>query len=78
MYASGRGATKDYAVALDWYRKSAAQGNHNAEAHLGIMYENGWGVKGDIVEAKQWYQKAASQGDHYAKQALERLNGATR
>ena len=39
--------------------------------------ENGDGVEKDLEEAKKWYQKAADQGYEDAKEALERINGAS-
>jgi TPR repeat protein len=35
---------KDDRVAVEWYRKTAEQGNADAQNHLGMMYAEGRGV----------------------------------
>ena len=61
MYENGRGVPRDYAEAVKWYRKSAAQGNAWGRANLGYMYENGRGVSQDHAEAAKWYRRSAEQ-----------------
>ncbi len=75
MYYTGenRQRVRDYAAALDWFRKSAAQGNASAEDHLGVLYYNGYGVPRDYAEAAQWYQKAAAQGNVHAERMLAQM-----
>jgi TPR repeat protein len=53
----------DYAKALYWYYKAAAQGNSDAENQLGWMYQYGQGVKQSNANALAWYQLAADQGN---------------
>ena len=53
---------------MEWYRKSAEQGNADAQNNLGCMYQNGLGVEQDDAKAMEWYQKAAEQG-HTAAQS---------
>ena len=53
---------QDYAQAVYWYRKAAAQGNVVAQKNLGICYENGFCVKQDPKQAVEWYRKSAEQG----------------
>lgn len=49
--------------ALEYYRKSAAQGNANGQYGVGFMYQGGeGGVEQDLVEARKWYAMAAQQG----------------
>ena len=55
------------------YRKSAEQGNADAEFSLGIIYEHGLGVSRDNAEALKWYRKAAAHGKKDAKSGIERL-----
>lgn len=55
--------THDYAKALTWIKKSAAQDYRAALAHLGYMYNSGSGIPFDLVESKLWFGKAAEQGD---------------
>jgi uncharacterized protein len=46
-------------LAVDWYRKAAAQGNAAGEYGLGQMYGKGEGVKQDLAEARAHLLKAA-------------------
>lgn len=47
--------------AVRWYRKSAEQGNANAQYNLACCYESGQGVTQDNTEAVKWYRKSAEQ-----------------
>ena len=38
MYYNGKGVRKDYAQAVQWYRKAAEQGHAKAQLNLGLMY----------------------------------------
>jgi tetratricopeptide (TPR) repeat protein len=53
-----------YAPALPLFQQAAAQGNANAQNHLGLMYMNGFGVRTDYAQALSWYNKAAAQGNY--------------
>jgi len=53
---------KDPVVAADWYRKSAEQGDSQAQFNLADFYAWGLGVGKDYVQAAFWYRKAADQG----------------
>ena len=50
--------------------KRAAQGDANAQAHLGFMYATGQGVPQHLGEAVYWYRRAAAQGDGRAQYLL--------
>jgi hypothetical protein len=50
-----------------WYRKSAEQGNADAQLNLGGMYHNGNGVLKDSAEAVKWFRKSAEQGNAVAQ-----------
>lgn len=54
----------DYAAALEWYNKAAAQNLPQAYNNLGMMYENGLGVDRDGVRAYRYFQMAYSLDDH--------------
>ena len=56
------GAPPDYAGAVLWCRKAAAQGNPGAEFELGYLYQSGRGVARDDAKALGWYLEAAEQG----------------
>ncbi|NLE66332.1 MAG: sel1 repeat family protein, partial [Lentisphaerae bacterium] len=53
---------RDYAEALKWYRKSAAQGNNSGLCDVGFCYRNGTGVPRDFAKAIPFYLQAANQG----------------
>lgn len=70
-YSSNFGKkTPDYAEALKWYKKAAAQGNGKALDNLGTMYQYGNGVERDVVVAENLYRKAAKKGDSSAMFSL--------
>ena len=75
MYDKGQGVAQDYAEAVRWYRKAAAQGNAGAQYNLGVMYGKGQGVAQDYAEAARWYRKAAAQGDDDAQNSLGAMYG---
>ena len=53
---------EDYAQALDWYRRAAAQGLAEAQSNLGVMYEDGLGIAKDYAKAVASYREAAMHG----------------
>ena len=59
MYRDGSGVSRDYAQALEWYRKAADQGEAAALFNLGVTYDNRRGVSQDYSQAFAWYRKAA-------------------
>jgi TPR repeat protein len=61
------GQAQDYAQALTWYQKAAAQGFARAEMDVGHLYGNGQGLAQDYVQAMTWYRKAADQGNALAQ-----------
>lgn len=69
-YYSGQGQPKNYAKAVYWYRKAAAQGNASAENNLGVAYNYGHGVRKNYTRAVYWYRKAADQGNPSAETNL--------
>ena len=73
MYRQGDGVRKDSFEAFKWYRKSAEQGNANAQFGLGVMYANGDGVLKDSVEAHAWYNNASANGNEIAKKNLSNI-----
>lgn len=61
-YFGNRYVTLDYADAVSWYRKSAAQGYAPAQDQLGNMSENNLGLPQDYKSAANYYRQAANQG----------------
>ena len=66
----GKGVPEDDVEAVKWYRKSAEQGNADAQYNLGVCYKHGIGVPKDDAEAVKWYLKSAEQGDAKAQYNL--------
>jgi hypothetical protein len=58
-YEEVRGATRDYALAREWYGKAAERRVGVAAWSLGRLLEMGRGVAIDVDEARRWYAKAA-------------------
>lgn len=59
LYAEGKGVTKDYVQARQWYEKAAAQGHALAQNNLAELYFAGLGVQQDYVRAYMWVNIAA-------------------
>jgi hypothetical protein len=74
IYEQGGGGVKqNYALALDWYRRSADHGYADAQARLGSMYLSGDGVAQNIPEGLSLTKKAAEQGLPRAERGLGRI-----
>lgn len=62
FYFNGKpliGLDQDYAQAVEWYEKSAKNGNEHAQNNLGNMYCFGVGVAQNYEKALYWYSQAA-------------------
>jgi TPR repeat protein len=66
----GLGVPRYYAKALEWWRRSAAQGYAPAQSQLSFMYANGMGVRLDHRESVRWSRLAANQGHASAQYNL--------
>jgi hypothetical protein len=74
MYVIGaNGLYKDTHEAVNWFTKSANQGNADGEYYLGGMYELGLGVPKDVPTAMKWFDLAAKQGQLDAEYRLARI-----
>lgn len=58
-FEQGTDQPRDYAKAVEWYRKAAAQGHRSAIYNLGMMYFNGHGVTQNNGEAVIYFRQAA-------------------
>ena len=58
MCRSGLGTEQDFNEAMNWFRKSAEQGNPEAERNIGGMYLSGLGVEKKAEEGMRWIRKA--------------------
>ncbi len=70
MYREGTGVPQNARVAVNWYRKAAAQGLSEAQYNLGNMYENGKGVSKDNAEAAKWEDSAESPADESSRETI--------
>ena len=62
---------QDYAQAMQWYQKAAAQGNADAESRIGDLFSTQIkGVKQSYTEAFRWFLMAANQGNSYAENVV--------
>src|SRR5665811_1442726 len=64
---------KDYATAIAFWRKAAAQGNVQAQFTLGFVHEKGQGTAVDYRQAADWYRQAAERGNAAAQTNLGSL-----
>ena len=61
-YMYGYGSEKDVTNAVEWYTKSAAQGNENAMNNLGYCYSRGKDVDEDKTKGFELYEQSALLG----------------
>lgn len=61
---------KDYAEAMKWFQKAAAQNHPKGLYYVGYMYARGYGVQTDDEEACRWYRKSAELGWYVAQYHL--------
>ncbi len=57
-------------LGMQWIRKSAAQGDAQAQDLIGCLHHRGQILAADKVEAVKWLRKSADQGDAYAQSNL--------
>jgi TPR repeat protein len=62
MYALGRGVCKNYAIALDLFRRSALQGQVPGMVNVGLLYDRHTTSPGHSVSAYAWLRTALSFG----------------
>ncbi len=75
-FAEGKGVPQDFAMAVDWYQRSANRGFAVAQYRLGTLYERGLGVPTDTARARAWYAKAAEAGNIKAMHNLAVLSAS--
>jgi TPR repeat protein len=71
-YRESGSSPHDYIHAAFWYRKSAEQGNADAQYDLGDFYLFGHGVPVDYAQGIMWLRKAAEQAHPSAQTDLAR------
>lgn len=73
-YAEGKGVTRDYRQAAEWFHKAAEKGDVSAEMRLAALYRDGSKeFPRDMAQAAEWYRKAAEQGDATAQGTMGTL-----
>jgi len=72
-YYAGTGVTQSYIKALEYFSKSAGQGNCDGLYHLGICYYEGQGVDQDLNSAIKYFIASAEKGSKYAIFKLENM-----
>lgn len=66
---------RDYEKAFRLWKKSADEGEAEAQGFIGSMYHNGLGVQKDFKKAMEWYVKAALKGVAQAQFGIGNLYG---
>ena len=62
-----------YRDAAKYFELAAQQGDHRAQARMGIMYARGRGVVANKYKSIEWFQKAAAQGNKIALKGLKEM-----
>lgn len=62
-YYRGRHVKQNYEEALQWWAKSAKQGNIQAIGNMGLCYQTGHGITADSLKAVQLYQRSIKDGN---------------
>lgn len=73
LYSRGLGVSRDYAAAVEWYRRAANQGHGGAQLNLGNHLYYGLGVPRNAMEAARQYERAAEKGYAVAQHNLARM-----
>lgn len=70
FYYGRGGVGQDYIKAVEWYTRSAENGDCSSQKKLADCYRSGQGAKRDFSKAVYWYEKAAEQGDYDSQKAI--------
>jgi hypothetical protein len=65
-YDDGKGTDQDHIKEVEFYTKSAEQGNSLAMNNVGTSYYNGDGCDQNFTKAFEWYEKSAKLGNSTA------------
>ena len=76
MYYHGDGVDVDYAQALPWFEKAAAQDEPNAVGQLGCMYCDGEGATPSWRRAREYNERAIELGDSKSVENMKILTEA--
>lgn len=71
-YEQGYGVARNYALAIEHYKREFELGRSYGAHWAAILYlKGGYGIMANRSLAREWYKKAADLGDFYAKKWLE-------
>lgn len=71
LYETGYGVEYHPQQALNWYKKSASNGDDQGMVNVARMLLDGDGIKPDHENAKFWLEKASRKGNIDARQMLD-------
>ena len=78
MEAMGLGSKKDYRLAVEYYEKSAENGDSEALLKLSKLYETGgFGLKKNIRKAKEYADAYEQESSSYAEEAAAEASEGT-
>lgn len=75
FYKGSNGKQRNYEEALQWFARSAKQGNAKATCNMAICYQTGHGSKKDSTLAVQLYDKAIERGNKEVVSLHEKESG---
>ena len=63
MYMDGKGVTRNFATAHQWFERSAANRSSSGQNNLGGLYRDGRGVPRDYRKSMTFFAASAAQGN---------------
>ncbi|KAF9122081.1 hypothetical protein BGW39_010050 [Mortierella sp. 14UC] len=69
-YHGEGGASQDFSLAMNWFKRVAKLGSAEAQFNIATMYRQGHGVLHNATTALEWYLKAAEQGHANAEYSV--------
>jgi TPR repeat protein len=73
MFNRGLGISRDYAAAVEWWRRAADGGQSTAQCNLGLMYLYGQGTPQNDVLAYVYFNAAAARGSMDARRQRDMM-----
>ena len=77
IYMEGRGMRRNFATALDWFKKAAARGDDDAYVLMGDIYRNHDSGFYNLKLAREAYEKAWTLGNFKAPRYLAEMEADT-
>jgi len=73
MYQNGRGVTKDYDIAIEWYNKAKSNGHDGAAERIAMIHQS---IKQDAEDRKKATAKQKADKERAKQKALEKERAA--